>query len=76
MTPQGAGAPQPVIITVCRSAAQSAPFLVTALRPLEVVACEALPEAGRILARGAARQTVANAGLVLHGAAPGAAPVE
>lgn len=34
---------------------QGAPFLLTARRPLAVVACEALPEADRLLAQGGAR---------------------
>lgn len=37
---------------------QPAPFLVTALRPLSVVACEALPAAEQLLARSGARLPV------------------
>jgi hypothetical protein len=33
---------------------QRRPFVVTAMRPLDVIACEALPAAGRLLGQGGA----------------------
>ena len=61
----------PVAFSTLRSIAQQpAPFLVTAARPLAVVACEALPVAERLLARGNVRQPVECAALVAHGFAP------
>lgn len=37
---------------------QDAPFVVTALRPLEIIACEALPAADALLARDGMRLAV------------------
>ncbi len=64
-------ADRPVAFSTLRSIAQQpAPFLVTAARPLPVVACEALVEAERLVARGTARQPVAESGVIAHGFTP------
>lgn len=58
---------QPELVAVHPLPGQARPLRVTALRPLAVVACEALPEADRLLAaqgRGLAVKLPAD---VLHG---------
>lgn len=48
----------PAVIAQRSTTAQPAPFLVTAARPLAVVACDALPAADALLARTGARLAV------------------
>ena len=64
-------ADRPVAFSTLRTMPQQpAPFLVTAARPLPVVACEALPVAASLLARGNVRQPVGESGVVAHGFTP------
>ena len=61
---------QPVLVAVHPLAGQARPLLVTTLRPLAVVACEALVEADRVLAHDGARLAVKPAGGVLAHSSP------
>ncbi len=60
----------PVTVAVHRLPGQARPMLVTTVRPLSVVACEALAAADRMLARDGARMAVLDGGASLQTSPP------
>ena len=61
---------EPTVVAVRTIPGQARPLLVTTLRPLAVVACEALPAADKLLARDGALMAVRLDGDSVHTVAP------